>query len=756
MPLLAGVFGAFLSVRAYLASGAFYVMALTAWMLKNIDAWSTEEAQAMWRRRLLSWLVASACTVVSMEALFLLRARGIWIPPVATLIFYLIPIATRFLRFIYPGSFPSWVAGTAILFSSMQMLESAKRVDLFEGSNHGIAIFDFFAYGMIPVLQNFDAHMFSNTGLGILYGWMTGDMEGAWHSPLSCLYAIPILLSVYFVFRRFLAEEIVTAVVLFTPAFVLFDNAFLLGIVLAAYFVYWMRLGGLRWDAGFALCFLLSCFFRLDVGASWGLAFELSAVLYLMNRERRGRLIPFLLVQVMAGSAVLAGIVWAGNSIGLDWNAFLQSFHEVASSNQHWSYGRWGNIVLVAAVYFALPVLLAALLIRYGKNVISNWDSPQGMILLFLLLSGLFNVQRTLVRHSMSEHNFVTWGIPLIFTVLFLAWTDERKRKLWLEAMLLFIVLLTSKFGIKTGGAILPDAIVHVGAVYQSADTKQTTAVLPDAQRKQVIDDLSAFFAPRLHGDQTYLDFTDQSLLYAYLGKKNPCYVNQTPAMLNGKSAQEDYLKTLREMDVPYVLMPYEQGKETQEEGYSCFASIDNIQNTDRFYLLMEHIGANYEPYCRVDDFVIWAKKGAASAEMPLPADAEELCSYDYNDASYYERKLGWIPYLWGTFGKEPLSGMAQELSLNDMNVETTGAGGLLLEIASEGNAEADFAVQTANASAKMATYHFRIKKGTHRYYFRLSSDVLWYADAHHEIQMELPAAATVERVAWISKEDAE
>ena len=731
------------------------ILALTILMAVRAPAWSTPEGGARWQGRLVPGLLGTAFFLLGAAALYFLRC-GDQVPSAVLLLAY--PAAWLAWRWRMrrtsdgtEGIYYFLLAGTVILTNALRIIPPDNGVDFFEIANQGLAIYGFLTGTSMPVFQNFDAHMFSVTGWGILYGWLNGDVQGAWLNA-AAYFAIVLAAegSVCFVCRKFLSWEAVCFLLLFLPMPFFLNDTYLTGVLLAIYLLAWMRRSGMGLDIGFAVCLILSALDRLDIGAAWGVAFELTAVIFLAQRGRRGRLLRFLAVQLGVGALFVAGVCCLGSALGLDGAAWLRDFHAVIASNQHWGSADWGEPALAIPVYFLLPIAAAAIFLGRRAQIPRPWDTAQGMLLIFWFLAWLLNAQRLLVRHTLHEGYPLTYGALLLLLLLFLAWTDRRGRRPWLEIVLVAMVFFCASSG--EAKSFLPDALANLVHDGQSIGTPQAAVPRPNDQRQAVIDDLDALFRAETAPQETYLDFTDQTLLYAYLGKKNVAYVNQLPAMLNGREAQIGYLARIEAQEAPYALLPFDRGPETAQHGYNSLTSIDGIQNTDRFYLIAEYIGTHYEPCARIGDFAIWCRKDRAG-RAPLPAAAEPLASYGYAVDSYYRHELGWVPCIWAEHGVLPAGG--QPLALDEERVAdlaAAGAGGILLELDAAERGRAGLAVETLGprTAGKTANISFRLKKGTHRYYLRLSSDFLWYAGPQHRLHLQLPEGVTVQSITWL------
>jgi len=63
---------------------------------------------------------------------------------------------------------------------------------------------------------------------------------------------------------------------------------------------------------------------------------------------------------------------------------------------------------------------------------------------------------------------------------------------------------------------------------------------------KQEYENLKSVLDIVLDDHETYLDFTNQTLLYALLDKEKPVYVNQSPGLLSGDTTQKFFLQEIQ------------------------------------------------------------------------------------------------------------------------------------------------------------------------------------------------------------------
>ena len=102
-----------------------------------------------------------------------------------------------------------------------------------------------------------------------------------------------------------------------------------------------------------------------------------------------------------------------------------------------------------------------------------------------------------------------------------------------------------------------------------------------------------------LKPNETYFDFSSKNYYYALVERKNPCYLNQTPLMINGDKGQDLTIEEIKAAKTPIVLMPIKN---------VIWSSIDEVFVDYKFYKISEYIYANYTPLYRMGSFDIYAR----------------------------------------------------------------------------------------------------------------------------------------------------
>ena len=649
------------------------------------------------------------------------------------------------------GSVYFWALAAVVWVPFYHGFLQGGPIDFFEGANHGLGLYDFFQGWGWPVLANFDAHMLFVFLGGVFYGARTQDVLTAIFSPdFYIIQALPLWF-IFFLFRYFVGYRKAYILVLLN-AFLL-DFTWTTGFGLLIYFAYWTKHISRTTNAIFAGLFWFSCIFRLDIAVSYGGAFLLCGVLWLWLRNRQF-FWSFVKLQILAAGA--AGVLAAGAFAcqGVDVRSWLARFLVSALSDQNWAYGILGTQLAVAFLYIAAPIALSGILIFCVLYIKKRQDDLMIWCMLFLYIAWALNIPRALVRHNMVEHSVIAYGIPLLLTALFLIRVFKNGGILVFVLLTLLLVEFAYPMNIYSGTMMQMPALAPGVAEHR-------TGRPINAEDSALIQDMKGFLDANAAPDETYLDFTNQSLLYAFVGRKNPVWVNQSPGLVNGIAGQREFLQEIQQAKVPFVLMPYER----DDRRYVASIILDGVLNVDRYYLLTEYIGENYRPLCVVGKFAVWCRKQDYERLRQNNLGRKMLDTYDYCDTAYYHHDMGAIPFLWGNCsrptddhwsavpdGITAIGGSANEYQLDRVKAGAGAPAFISVEIHAEADGRAMLALSGA-AGDKSVVYDFRVMRGNHRYRLRCSSDILWYGNTLDKIKVQLEKGQKLQNI-FLERED--
>lgn len=647
-------------------------------------------------------------------------------------------------KWIYPILFILCVVVIPVLGREIQ-------IDFFEGANHGLSIQEFIYGWGVPVFSNLDAHLLSNTVGGLLYWELTKDYEGALFAPYSDVISnFAGILSLSFILGEHFNKEKVL-ILLFLVPWGIFKLIYP-GLIAIVAFLWWKKQNNWISDLLIILLFILLCFYRIDIGVSFGGALIILPFLYNLFHHNYKRIIQYTISGMILAGISLLGCYSIAQYVHVDFLHLIESFITAFSSNQNWGYGDLGKKKYVYWFYFIQPVVITTFVYSYLYKIKNYYKNNSIWIILFFYFAYLLNWPRALVRHTMAEQAAATYAIPIIlsFFIMLLVYEENKEyleRLLFVGLRRISMLSLGVKLTTVLGGGILLtfifmlphrnlSAVSQFPNLYYAMDSiyQQEHALYKFNEGDQMqTRELKKFFDTYLHANETYFDFSNQSLFFAFTNRENPIYINQCPGMINGKKGQLQALQEIKKKDVRFVLMPYK----TRNKGYyGAYMELDGILNTDRYYILFEYIMQNYRPFCRVGDFAIWCKREdyaeLLEKDKSIYTDREYL-TYMYGSEQMHQHNLGTIPYLWGQFASgEDEKGKYISIQNNEVCWNIPGgsigkSGFIVLTLQADEQSVAK--VNLSGESGRNISYTFNVMKGIGQYRLRVSSDMLWYSD---------------------------
>jgi len=641
--------------------------------------------------------------------------------------------------------------------------------DFFEQSNHGSSIYNFLSNFQLPIIENFDAHMLSNSLPNIVYGLVNQDKIGAIFSGYSLQPLYLVLF--YCLFKKIFEKNKAFLIMLFFPILVDYTyTIFAMGIIVILitlhalekkkYYGYWNTL-------------VLICLFRIDLGFSFGISSVITLVVlhFLCLKKDQLKLKKFVT------SFLVTSVIWMVSFSVLCINKGINPINRIVqilqliSSNTNWAYATRGNVNLIAfsMCYILIPLMIVLLMIvilyqyRVAKKEIS---SVQVAILLILGISFLLNLPRGIVRHSLVENvqMFIMSTATLFISLCCYVMLKKFKLQGFIiceTCLILFSSLLLSPSVFPTSTLInnLINPLNNVSSNYVRNASGETRVVVSDSMKK-IYEPLKNLMDTLLDKNETYIDFTNQTLLYSLLDRYKPVYINQSPGLLSGEFSQQQFIKEIENSTcgVELVLMPI------KDVPFSF--GLDGINNSYRYYLVSEYISNNYVPICKNNEFALWCKKEDFEEknkkvkkivkDNEMKVDALEFEKMNYLDISKHQYELVDIPYVWANFDKinyqqkkgKPLikernvklsPGEIFEKEIKLANVDKSKGNYLLIELDAleKGNMQIvlgnkNFEVQT------QCIFNFRTQDiGKALYLVRISSDFLWYSNQIEAIRIK-------------------
>ena len=633
--------------------------------------------------------------------------------------------------------------------------------ELFESANTGTAIYQMFQYGELPLIQNFDAHMLRSFLPNALYRFLSGDTLGSFWFGYSVLPLVAIFF--YFFLKKFLSAQEAACLVLFFPWRSDIALAEYYGIALGVYLLLGHFLEKDKVSSSAALW--LSCggavLYVLDVGTAVSMGVAVAALIALLGQRQWKKLTRTVVAGIASVALVLGALATAALSKGMSVMHWLREFMAAALSSQ-----AWGGAVLGEGVeYFVAYVLLPALVVAVGVGVLRQWKKtefadPKGGILLALGVTYLFNYQRALVRHTAAEsynNRFPLMGTALLFLPLGWMYLSQKKWKLQPGVMIAGGYIVTLTIVTLVGGGSIPwngTLIQGLGGEneyleYSSSLTRQRTTLVSEVENVYV--PLKDFFDSTLEPEQTYIDFTDDTLLYALTGRYKPVYVNQSPGLLNGEYAQQCFIDQCTKTDCVYLLTWADFSK----------GALDGLSFYQRYYLVGEYLSQNYTPLCQVGEYEIWCRNDYLETQRAKLGGLEEVAPLVPEEEHIHT--LRYLPLVWGeedTREAQPIqtlleqgttgAGQAITAPLNVSVKDKEEGNYIQFTLTFQGSEQENITLSLIKEGTSVAQFQFKVKEGTHRYKIRVSGEPAWYQPGADSVSLLLwgDQTAQVEQLA--------
>jgi hypothetical protein len=640
-------------------------------------------------------------------------------------------------------------------------IQTIVNTDLFEAANHGLAVSELFYYGKIPLIDTFDAHMMSNSIYGILYGILNGDILGS----VFCLYRsyqiVIITVLFWLIIRCFLNDDISFFLILFSPS-VIFKYSFfisLLPIIMLVFALHKNRI----W--GYILFFIslnICCFYKLDAGFAVGIATLALLLLHIRLYNYQKILFSF----TIQGIFIVIVCCAAGFYHDIDFANRLMEFLALARSNVNWAYATLGegeHWSLFYLMYILIPFTMVVSfisLVFYIKRE-KRYLSQQVVILSALWLTFMVNLPRIFVRHGAVEGLCApgdatpgpaeTTILAFLFIILYgvfrgvhqslLQYVIRRQSVLICLIPLLFLGI-GHNINVHPFMELALTRFTENNQFIKYPNEKVNRVILSERMHSNV-DEVTNMLNCILENSETYLDFTNQSLLYVLASREKPVYINQSPGLLSGEFTQERFIDEIQKKNVDFVLMPIHfQG---------LTAHIDGLLNSYRYYKVSEFISQNYVPLYRIKQYTLWCTKKRQDSlvnkikryESDVIYGEGKLCR-DYekvSDKNMHTYYLDDLPYIWGTYdAKEGWKNRKIENAIlkddhsYSISVPCSSKGNYLLISADSlenGKAVVIFGnMQGNNMLHQLNAFNFSVKRGIQqRYLIRVSSDFYWYSN---------------------------
>jgi hypothetical protein len=494
--------------------------------------------------------------------------------------------------------------------------------EMFENGNTGLSIQQFYDYGTIPYLENFDVHSLNEQFFSFLYTLFNGFNGTSYQiynifmlptvssllmyillvyvtgSPYSALFLILFFPFIPDQLLPYYNTSILSLVALLNSIKKQTLTAYLLLILSILFNIMW------RLDLGFATLLATVIAFTLI-----SLSYKNLKIINLKN------LLKACLITLTFGSITLLLVVLYTKGEVL--SRLIDIMHMIKSEQT------FGFTILAQKKdpsyymhYFVFPFIILMIVtfsvIKVRKNEILFYP----VICVFFLGAFYFsNFQRGLVRHSLVENTDIfisSYVFFIIPSVVFIAKNElSILKKLVIYCFVSFILLYAYKVpwhkNTNEFGKFLTKYENQFSEVEPKQEVISRTYGNYERFRSHEFREIEEFMNNKFGDQATFIDFTNTPMLYFHMHRKSPGYFNQHPLLFHNEYLQNRYLEDLEKHDAPLAIF----NSMSQKGG---IMSLDNVPNNIRHYLIAEYIYQNYKPLAILNGRACWIKKELASS----------------------------------------------------------------------------------------------------------------------------------------------
>ena len=510
-----------------------------------------------------------------------------------------------------------------ILISALYAPFGVQIADTFELANPAIPHMRIVKDSQIPLIDFMSSHMISEQFYGYIYHLFFGyDGDLDFHT-YSFLYEFLFYVLVYLFLNKLFRNPILALIfVIFFPYTKYLFGRDYFWCIIGFYMLYRLILKQsvstyLSW---FFIVGLLICW-RLDTGAAFLIASPIFLVLAFISSDLKFQFVPFAkafaIFIVIVSCAIFVAVQLRSIDFILDnfENAlsYITSNQAHGTSAQSQNYNHLFYVIHVLLPFVAFVSILTSVYSLSSKKI----DAQKSFLLLcslFLYLVFFANFQRGVVRHNflMEYDHMLTSTFYLAFILQMLAYSPK-----YLSSEFRFYALFGGGFLL-----IIMIKVFHLKSKIPLHNSLESIFMVRESnnflfsQKKGIKKDIvfssnyyekiKQFMNENLSKNQTFLDFSNNPMLYYYCQRSVPSYFCQS---LQNTVTDFQQLSQIKELDtslVPMVVyqnIPRGWGDQT-----------DEVPNNMRQYLIAEFIYQHYEPYSIINDKAIWITKGLKSS----------------------------------------------------------------------------------------------------------------------------------------------
>lgn len=514
-----------------------------------------------------------------------------------------------------------FVLGVSIIIS-LPPLVIGSDLNIFESGNLSLPVSDFFYYGALPIVENFPGHGLSGVISSILYGIVTSDHVGALFAPWMGWMVSAALVLFFYCFVKSISNGLVAvSAAVFLPYLVSNLAIYGIGLVVLLPFIIYVRTQNRKHLILTVILVILLAAYKLDVGFTFIAGVICSSIITsIFSKKKIFKSVIFYFS--LCGAVFLVLFIFVCLIKDINPLTRIHEYLSIASSDDHWGYNTLGDAekTSYSFFYFVVPVLsvlcfLIALLFR------NRFSAVQFSVLVCLLFAYYANIPRLLVRHSLIEYVNINaplwlWTIPIALSLLIAMLFSSRQMIIFCQTFIVLTVCIFFQSNTYFDNSPLQNALARTEWVsaqiipetrlkdINTVFSRGSRVIFDEAKSESISrsNEIKAIADLLLATNETYLDFTNQNAAYAWSRRRNPAYVDQSPAMLSGETSQKSFILEIEKdlNSVPIAIMP-------TDKGWYFTMHLDGVNNNIRHYLVAEWIYNNYRPLIKYNEHAsVW------------------------------------------------------------------------------------------------------------------------------------------------------
>lgn len=524
-----------------------------------------------------------------------------------------------------------FVLGASLIQFQPSLLISSE-LHLFESANSAVPVSDFLNFGKIPLFENFPGHGLNGVISSVAYGLLTSDYDGAIYGPWrNWLYCSLCILALYS-FTKIIANGLVAiSVSILFPYFLLtfvheYSSYCGVGLFAVIPFIFYLKTLRSRYLIWTVLVSLFLVAYKLDIGVAFFIGILCSS--FCVSKFYGSRIIFRISLSFVIGIAVIFVFFLVVCFIKhINPILRIQEFISIASSNDHWGYSTLGDTEKNSYhfVYYVVPVLSVICFVAtvVFKTKLGLVNAAVSFCLIFAYFA---NIHRSLVMHSLMQYNDIflvlwLWTIPFAFPFLMSRLFSSRSLVILCQTCLVLLVYIffqaTTYYNDSPLQNLVNRALMITAEISPEVRQNDISFVARRGSRISLnrgtycgsssenmfhAQEIKTIADSFLSSNETYLDFTTMSAVYAVSRRENPVYVVQSPSVLSGEKSQKAFIREIESNldNVPIAIMPANNAW--------CFVMNQNTYNYNMWhYLVSEWIYNNYRPLFKYNDFAsVW------------------------------------------------------------------------------------------------------------------------------------------------------